>query len=80
MSEYDRKNDALIEILIKEVQDMRQELKDHMIKEASEISDIKEAFATAKHVVWFIRWAAGIGAAVFLGWAFLKEHFTIGIK
>ncbi len=80
MSEYDRKNDALIELLIKEVQDMRQDLRDHMVKESSEIGEIKEVFATAKHVVWFIKWAAGVGAACFLAWAFLKDHFTIGLK
>ncbi len=78
--EYDRKNDSLIEILIKEVQDMRQELKEHTAKESAEIQEIKEAFLTAKHVVWFVKWAAGIGAACFLAWAFLKEHFIIGIK
>lgn len=80
MGEYDRKNDALIELLIKEVQDMRQDLKDHMVKESEEIAGIKEAFATAKHVVWFIKWASIIGSSIFVAWVSLKDHFWIGLK
>ena len=80
MAEYDRKSDALIQLLIDEVKGLKVSLEDHMVKEAAEIKDIKEAFDTAKHVVWFIKWASGLGAAVFLAWAFLKEHFFIGLK
>lgn len=84
---YDRKNDSLIELLITEIQNLRGEvtelrtdLKSHMMQEAVEIGEIKEAFSTAKHVVWFIKWASFIGSALFVAWVSLKEHFTIGIK
>lgn len=80
MEEYDRKDDALIAMLIEEIKSLRQELKDHIAHEDTKIKELVEILMTTKHVIWFIRWAAGITTAVALSWVFFKEHFTLGIK
>jgi len=75
-----REGDALIQLLIDEVKELRTELRSHMTQEASEIKELKEAFGTAKSVIWFIKVAAGIVAGLAVAWAFILNHFTIGIK
>lgn len=80
MGEYDRKDDVLIEMLINEVKTLRIELSEHMHEEDKAIKDLVEAFNTARHVVWFVKVTAAVVAGVALTWAFLHEHFHIGIK
>jgi hypothetical protein len=79
-SDYDRKDDQLIEMLISEVKTLRMELQDHMKEEGESIKELIEAFNTAKHVVWFIKMSAAVVGGLGLAWAFLHNHFTIGVK
>jgi hypothetical protein len=76
----ERRDNKLIELLIKEVQDMRQELKDHQTREKLDLQELKDAFNTAKSVVWFVKWSAGIVGTLAVSWIFLKEHFIFGVK
>lgn len=61
---------------IKEIKDAVDTLK----VDTQGISELKDSFAAAKHVVMFIKWSAAVIAAIAVSLAFLKTHITIGIK
>jgi hypothetical protein len=75
-----RRDDTLIEILIAKVDALDTKLDRHMEEESKKIGELTEAFATAKHVVSFVKWSAAIIGALALSWVFIKEHFLIGLK
>lgn len=78
--DYERKGDALIELLIEKLESLDKKLDDHMKEESTKITELLEAWNTGKHVVWFIKIAATIGVSIALGWAWITDHFTIGLK
>ncbi len=80
MAPYERKGDALIELLIEKIDALDKKLDNHMVDESKKIADLLEAWNTGKHVVSFIKIAATVGASIALGWAWITDHFTIGIK
>lgn len=80
MEDYERKGDTLLQLLIEKIDAIDQKLDKHMQEEEDKISELIEAWNTGRHVVWFIKMAAGIGVSIALGWAWITDHFTIGIK
>lgn len=80
MTEYDRKSDALIQLLVDKIEALDNKLEKHMANETNDIKELKEAFDTAKHVVSFVKWTSTIVASLAVAWVFFKEHFTFGIK
>lgn len=80
-------NDELLHILINEVKTLRQELSGHMTKEEDEIKDLSkkvtdltDIWKTTKGIIWFIKWSSAVIAGIALTWAFLTDHFHIGVK
>lgn len=75
-----RDSDMLLKLLIEKVDKLDAKVELHMTNEAENIGLLMETFNTAKHVVWFIKWLSGIAVAIGLTWAWLHNHFTIGVK
>lgn len=79
-SNHKREGDLLLTILIEKVDKLDAKLESHMSKEAENVEVLMETFNTAKHVVWFIKWLAVVASALGLTWAWIYNHFTIGVK
>lgn len=78
--EYVDKQSILLNVLIEKIDKLDYKLENHMQNEADNVSILMETFNTAKHVVWFIKWVAVIASAIGLTWAWVYNHFTIGVK
>lgn len=75
-----RDSDMLLNLLIEKVDKLDAKVELHMANEKENIGLLMETFNTAKHVVWFIKWVAVIAAAIGATWAWIGDHFTIGVK
>lgn len=72
--------DMLLNVLIEKIDKLDAKLESHMAAEADNVGILMETFNTAKHVIWFIKWLAVVASALGLTWAWLYNHFTIGVK
>ena len=84
---YERKSDQLIEELIKRFDSLEKKVEDHITTEQermettlSQLDELIKAWNQAKGIVWFVKVVASIVGTVGLAWAFLHNHFSIGIK
>lgn len=71
-SKLDRLDARLDSHMVKEEKDKEQQMKD--------IAELKETFNAAKVAITVVKWGAALIGAIALSWAFIKDHFTIGIK
>ncbi len=69
-------HDDLVDVLIKKIDDLDAKLDKH----TQEISELLDAWKTAKGIAGFVRVTAGVLAAIALSWAWVTSYFTIGVK
>ena len=80
MSDYERKGDTVLDLVLQKLEDLDTKLEKHMVEEENKISELIDAWNTSKHIVLFVKWTAAIITSLALGWAWVTDHFTIGIK
>lgn len=72
--------DILLQVLIEKIDKLDTKLDTHMEVESKKINELVETFNTAKHVVWFIKWAAVVTASLATAIMWVVNTFSIGIK
>lgn len=79
--------DLILNLILQRIEDLDDKLSNHMTAENQTIGELKASvdtlttvWKTTKGVLWFIKVTASVVTAIGLGWAFLHQHFTMGIK
>ncbi len=78
--EHTRKGDQLIELILEKLEALDTKLENHMREEDNKIGELVDAWNASKHIVTFVKWTAAIVTSVALGWAWITDHFTVGVK
>ena len=77
---HNRRGDQLIELVLEKIEALDQKLENHMKEEDAKISDLVDAWNASKHIVVFVKWTAAIITSIALGWAWVTNHFEVGVK
>jgi hypothetical protein len=69
-----------LELIISKIDTLDAKLDKHIQDEENRIGELVEAWKTAKGIVWFVKITAGVVASLAIGWAWISNHFVIGVK
>jgi hypothetical protein len=75
-----RHDDTVLDLILEKIEALDSKLSNHITEEDNKIGELVDAWNTSKHIVWFVKWLATIAAALALSWAWVHNHFTVGIK